>query len=373
MKAIILKPVVWNSKKYVEPSGHKATSGFAKDYGYGHEEWNNSPKNIWRGQRIFHTEATENLLEYSANGELGIIPIASHDNVQYALGIATNVLHNSEDEMELISEEINIIERSKELWTIENVRKCFRNNQNEFLEHWKQNYKWIRWRCPLEHFYWFETPISLNPKNITGKQKLTSMHGRFQAITPLIALEIIKEYLPNEHSSPSWLTTGEFDEEIYKNVPENKKTTSQKIRKKFRIQSSNAPTQNSFEYWVTGNRTVNPHHATLQAKFIKHLHKIKVRPIENKDYVDVQYTANDNLYFSEIKPTETVESKYAIRAAIGQLLEYRYTSKQDAMLEIVIGTQPKEEEINFVKSIGMIITYYDEKTDSFVSNTPQTT
>ncbi len=53
MKAIILKPIVWNSKQYIGPSGCKATSGFAKLYGYGHEEWNNSSRNIWRGQKIF--------------------------------------------------------------------------------------------------------------------------------------------------------------------------------------------------------------------------------------------------------------------------------------------------------------------------------
>ena len=373
MKAIILKPVVWNTKSYTEPSGHKATSGFAKDYGYGHEEWNNAQGNIWRGQRIFHTEATEKLLEYSANGELGIILIASYDNVQYALSIATNVFHNSKDEMILISDELNIFDRYNELWNIQNVRKCFQNNQKKFLAHWKKNYQWTRWRCPIEHYYWFKNPIPLNPKNITGKTKLTTMHGRFQAITPFIALEIIKNHIPKKHCSIAWLTSGEFDEEIYDNIPANKKISGQKLRKKYKIKSTNAPTENSFEYWVAGNRTINPHHATLQAKFIKYLHQNGINPIENQDYIDVQYTANGNLYFVEIKPTETVESKYAIRAAIGQLLEYRFLSKKNAVLEIVIGSRPQKHEIDFVNSIDIIITYYDDKSKSFNSRSPQTT
>ena len=144
MKAIILKPVVWNTKNYIEPSGHKATSGFAKDYGYGHEEWNNSPSNLWRGQRIFHTEATDKLLEYSGTSELGKTSIASHNNVQYALGIATNVVHNSKDEMILISNELNVIERGTDLWNLPSVKKCFEDNHNRFLAHWKRYYQYRR-------------------------------------------------------------------------------------------------------------------------------------------------------------------------------------------------------------------------------------
>jgi hypothetical protein len=367
MKAIILKPVVWNSKNYIKPSGHKATSGFAKKYGYGHEEWNNSPQNIWREQRVFHTEATEKLYEYSTHGNLGIIPIASYNNAQYALGIATNVINNSKDEMEIIAEELNIFERQNELWKIKNIKKCFQNDRTKFITHWKQNYQWILWRCPLEHFYWFKHPILLNPKKITGKQRVTSMHGRFQAITPLIAFEIVKKHLPEDHQSLIWLTTGEFDEEIYKNVPENKKITAQKIRKKFKVKTGNAPAEESFEYWVAGKRTVNPHHATLQAKFVNHLRKQNIKPIENQDFIDVQYLKNGKVFFSEIKPTETVESKYAIRAAIGQLLEYHFLSKKDASLEIVIGTKPKKREIEFVKSINMIITYYDKEQKTFIT------
>ena len=367
MKAIILKPVVWNSQNYIKPSGHQATSGFAKKYGYGHEEWNNSQQNIWRGQRVFHTEATEKLFKYSSTGNLCVIPIVSHQNKQYALGIATNVSNNSQEEMALISDEINIFERHKELWKIENVKKCFQDNQDKFLAHWEQHYKWIMWRCPLEHFYWFTNPILLNPKEITGKQRLTSMHGRYQAITPLVALEIVEKYLPTENQSPVWLTSGEFDEEIYKKLPASKKLTSQKIRKKFKIKSGNAPTEESFEYWVTGKRTVNPHHATLQVKFVNYLKSLKVTPIENQNYIDVQYTKNGRLYFSEIKPTVAVESKYAIRAAIGQLLEYRFASQENASLEIVIGSKPKKQEIEFVQSVNMTITYYDEKLNNFIT------
>ena len=367
MKAIILKPVVWNSNNYIEPSGHVATSGFAKNYGYGHEEWNNSPNNTWRKQKIFHTEATEKLYEYSQHGDLGIILIASYRNVQYALGLATNVSNNSKEEMKLISNELNIYQRKEELWKIQTVKKCFNNNKIKFENHWKNNFQWILWRCPLDHYTWFANPIRLNPKRITGKSKLTTMHGRFQGITPQIALEIVSNHILPEHQSCLWLASGEFDEEIFKKLPSTKKLSGQKLRKKYNIKSGNAPSNNSFEYWVKGKRTVNPHHATLQAKFIKFLKGKGVNPIENKEYIDVQYPRNNKKYMAEIKPTKTVETKYAIRAAVGQLLEYRFTSKKNAILEIVLGSKPKKEEIKFVKSIGMTITYYDKKTKTFIS------
>ena len=367
MKAIILKPVVWNSNNYIRPSGHKATSGFAKDYGYGHEEWNNSPNNTWRNQKIFHTESTDKLYEYSESGNLGIILIASYRNIQYALGLATNVSNNSKEEMKIISNELNIYQRKEELWQIQTVKNCFNNNKKKFESHWKKNYQWLLWRCPSDHYTWFENPIRLNPQRITGKSKLTTMHGKFQGITPQIALEIVSKQISPKHESCLWLANGEFDEEIFKKLPTTKKSSSQKLRKKYKIKSGNAPSNNSFEYWIEGKRTVNPHHSILQAKFVKFLKEKGINPIEDKGYIDVQYSSRKIFHISEIKPTETVETKYAIRAAIGQLLEYRFTEKKNAILEIVLGSEPKKKEIKFVKSIDMTITYYDKNTKSFIS------
>lgn len=99
MKAVILKPVMWNSNGYVQPSGYPSTSGYSKDYGYGHEEWNNARNRVWRGYKIFHTEATDKLYEYSSSGELGILMVASNGGRQYVIGISTSVYHNSTEEM----------------------------------------------------------------------------------------------------------------------------------------------------------------------------------------------------------------------------------------------------------------------------------
>lgn len=63
MKAVVLKPIMWSTNNYIYPSGSLSSSGFAKDYGYGHEEWNNSPARTWRNFKIFHTERPSRLLD----------------------------------------------------------------------------------------------------------------------------------------------------------------------------------------------------------------------------------------------------------------------------------------------------------------------
>jgi hypothetical protein len=58
--AVILKPIVWNTAGYERPRGKRVNSGFPKDHGYGHEEWNNASVTGWseagRDYRPFHTE-----------------------------------------------------------------------------------------------------------------------------------------------------------------------------------------------------------------------------------------------------------------------------------------------------------------------------
>jgi len=74
----------------------------------------------------------------------------------------------------------------------------------------------------------------------------------------------------------------------------------------------------------------------------------------------VQYTTAEGTTFCEVKPTDNVETRYAVRAAVGQLLEYRYTRHvPNAALEVVLGTRPGEPEVGFARSLGIAMTYYD--------------
>jgi len=365
MKAIVLKPIMWNTKGYVKASGYRSQSGFSRDYGYGHEEWNNNPKRIWRNYKIFHTEATDKLLEYSETGELGIITIAAHDGKQYAISIATNVFDNDEDEREIIADELNIYDDWEDIWQLDTVRPLFSNNRRRFLREWGNNYQWIRWKCPVEQYFHFESPVLLDPQNISGKERLTSMHGRFQAIYPEQAYEIIKNIVPKDHPICDWLLSSDFDDDIISN--ELKEFRKPKvIRTPKKKSGSNSPANRKYQYWVEGNRSVEPYHAKLQAKYVRFIKSQGLEYLEDSDYVDIQYQTKNRVVFAEIKPTDNVPTKYAIRMAIGQLLEYQYRLNQQAKLEIVLGSEPTPDEKKFVASLKMGLVYLSAETNEFI-------
>ena len=184
--------------------------------------------------------------------------------------------------------------------------------------------------------------------------------------TGRVNVHILDAHLPKDWTSiREWLSSGDFMQSA------KSETTSQisgsKILNRIR-RGSNAPSDRRFAYWVEGNRSVEPLHDRLQKLFVKHLKAKGISPQENVDYLDVQYTAAGATTFCEVKPTDNVETRYAIRAAIGQLLEYRYTKQiPTATLEIVLGSRPRESEIGFVKSLRIGLTYYDTAIGQFVS------
>lgn len=305
MKAIVLKPIVWNTKNYLKPSGVIHSGGFARKNGYGHEEWNNNPSQIWRGFKVFHAEKTNKLLTYSKTGELGMIFIAAHDGAQYAVGIATSIYNNSKEEMKIISDDLGFKDRWKDVWDIENVKKQFNYNKGKLKKHWKANYHWLLWKCPEDEYVSFDVPILLQPQKISGKSRLVSEHGRFQGIYPTQAIDIIKSSLPSNSPVIRWLKSSDFDESI---IPKTLKAYRKgKKNVPSRYSGSNSPAQRRYSYWVEGNRTAEPLHARLQAKYVKFLIKENTSAQENKNYVDITYSRNGARVFAEVKPTDNIE------------------------------------------------------------------
>lgn len=64
------------------------------------------------------------------------------------------------------------------------------------------------------------------------------------------------------------------------------------------------------------------------------------------------------MVFAELKPTEVVPPRFAIRVAVGQLLEHRHRLNAKAKLIVVISTKPEEDDVSFVKSLGMGLSYW---------------
>ena len=357
---------MWNDQGYQQPAGCPSTEGYSRDYGYGHEEWNGNPQWNWNGYKVFYTNSTDNLLKAARTGNLGMVMIASHHSTAYALGVATNVYANDDVvEKKSIVNTVGVENESNQVWKLATVQSAFNNKQESFLNHWSKHLDSIPWKCPLDHYYWFPKPVPLNPERITGKKNLSMRHSKFTTVSPEVLLDIIDDDLPKSHTAiRKWLSFGDFVQ------PEGSNSLSHESGKKKRRRcqnNSSAPTDKRIQYWVEGKRSAEPLHSRLQTKFIYYLKNKGIRPHENCNFIDVQYKLNGKTIFAEIKPTDNVETRYAIRAAIGQLLEYRHFNNKKAQLEIVIGKKPKPSEITFVKSIDIIVTYYDAEQKFFIT------
>lgn len=130
----------------------------------------------------------------------------------------------------------------------------------------------------------------------------------------------------------------------------------------------NRPTDKTYSYRIVGKVLVEPKHSQLQERYIAYLREHGFEPRENENYVDVIYERDGQDIFVEIKPTDNLQSKYAIRFAVGQLLEYRFKHNLNALLEIVLSVRPSDPlEADFVRHLGLKLTYFDSNLDTFVS------
>ena len=365
-KFCILKPITWNNNGYEAPCGARSTGkNFVSKYGYGHEEWNNHPSMQYDGRAYFHSEAKGTLLE-EAHENMCILLIASHNGTSYIVGVGAQVTANSSDDMSVIAKILNVYDRWQEVWTLPIVQKKFNGNENKFLTHWKENYEWIRWSCPKTLYHWFSTPVPIVTSKVTDKQRVVAMFGSYQLISPSVALDLLDGALPPTHPILSWLGEGEFLDGTIPPSKTQKKNYSNFVNQNKARNGSNRPSDTSYTYWIEGNRTVNPKHATLQAAFVLYLESQGITCEQNTpDYIDLMYKYKKKLVITEVKPAKSVGTKYAIRSAIGQLLEYRHTIKQpSAVLHIVLDEKPKKNEIEFVQSLGFILSY-KEKSNKF--------
>jgi len=318
------------------------------------------------GRAYFHSEAKEALAK-KAQGNMCIILIAAHGAKNYIVGVAAGVTSNKKEDMPSIAKTLNIYEKWSQIWAIPLVQEKFSGNKPDFIEHWKEHHQWVMWSCPASLFHWFSEPILFNPNKVTNKQRVTAMYSGWQYIDPAIALDLLDDALPARHPIFDWLVDGDFESGT--SIPNNPQTEKYSKKKKNSKRSgSNRPTEMLYEYWVEGKRTCHPRHTTLQNAFILHLESQGISYAQNTtEYIDIIYTYQDKLVITEIKPAESVGTKYAIRTAIGQLLEYRHTMQEpSALLHIVLDEKPKDNEIEFVRSLGFALSY-KESAGNFVT------
>jgi hypothetical protein len=363
-KMVVLKPVVWNDQGYRWPAGRIAASGYTRDSGYGHEEWNGRDDWVWKGWKIFHTEAKGEMHRYAEDGRLGIIMTAMNEGRFFAVGVGCNVFENDDEESAAIAEALNLPGYADRMWDVDSIRIAMKTRA-AFDLHWL-GHTHIAWRCPMTHYAWFDDPLPINPNLLIPRdpprQAIVKMHGSYQAIRPDQALSIVRQVLPDDHSVIGWLSTNDFDEVHNRSVRDAPSPKASGGR-------SSSTTSDPYKRYMQENEIlVSPLHAKLQSAFVAHLAKRRTSNVkENVDRVDLRYRdPSRGEVLVEVKPTQPETVRYAIRTAMGQLLDYRQRAPVRHALLIVIDDEPTSEDTQLALSNGFGVAWRSDRSFKYV-------
>jgi hypothetical protein len=355
--AVAVKPLLWSLNGYDGPSSPQVAGGFVSKHGFGGEEWNGRSNRIWKEQRVFHTETKEKLDLYAKHGHLGLLMIAMHEDVQYLVGVACGVRLNKEDDLALIAKQSAFKSTLNELWNANSVRARYASFA-ALKKDFPAGFDAPRWRCPRDYFHWFDEPIPL-PKDPLGfgKKVLAKMHNNYQSIRPEHALKLLDGHLPPESLVSQWFIEGEFDDAF---LPRSmRKLAGQSPAERANNFGAPAAKDPYMRYIQAKEIRVTPEHHLLEKAFLAFLVTLKATAIiQNKNAIDVSFDLKTRGHvIAELKPAEAGQTKYPIRFAVGQVLEYRHFQTPDAHPLIVLGAKPKPEEIKFCKSLGISVAW----------------
>lgn len=213
MALFMLKPLYWNTRNYQGPSGVKAApQSYPGMYGYGHEEWNNSPRMKFRengqGWHVFHTESIKDAPVNKNKGQIFVFMTAAHDGVEQLVGVAGNAayLGDNDDKAERnrMVKLLDLADLWHEAWELPRVRKCYDDDKAALGRQYRRELHWLpNWICPDDFFWWPEQPITLDPKKITGKQSLPKMFSAYMPINLGMA-EKIMSMVPAAQRRAQW-------------------------------------------------------------------------------------------------------------------------------------------------------------------------
>lgn len=131
--------------------------------------------------------------------------------------------------------------------------------------------------------------------------------------------------------------------------------------------SPGAPSSEVIRYIEKHELTVTPRHHDLQTRFEAHLKSTTAKEVRpNLNSVDLRYRdAAIGPLLVEVKPCEAGNARYAIRTAIGQLLDYRQDEPNDTRLLIVVEVEPAARDCLLATSNGVGIAYPEADTFRF--------
>ena len=114
-------------------------------------------------------------------------------------------------------------------------------------------------------------------------------------------------------------------------------------------------------------------HNLLEKSFKTYLEGIKALNIiqDDDDFIDFQFKFNNQKFVCELKPSENQnEIKYAIRDAVGQILQYSYERKSTKRI-IVFQAKPDNKNksfLDYLEKEHKIYYLYEEKKGKFFGN-----
>ncbi len=191
------------------PAGRLA-KGFPEESGFGHEEWNNSPRlRYTKGgtpMRAFHTEAVWNYDEDEAIGNVIVLMYASYERVQVLVGAAARArcLMHREPERLALSKRLQIATLNASAWKQPTVRAAFHEDRSAFDARWESEHTWIpNWTCPSEYFFQPHAPVALDPMRIRNTSKLLTMFGKYTKLDVAEGLRVMLS-VPHSDRDSNW-------------------------------------------------------------------------------------------------------------------------------------------------------------------------
>ncbi len=209
MTRFVLKPVLWNGAGYGRPGGHRATSGYPSETGYGHEEWNNADAMAFaEGGSRFRAFHTERIGELTPEDDCVVLMYASHDGLQQLVGVAGQATYLAQDESRpertRLVAKLRLDRLAAEAWAVDLVRARYGGDRAAFRADWSKDLHWIpNWRCPEETFLWLDQPVSLDARRLRGTTKLLTMFGRHTELTAKEAAAFL-DRVPEPSRHPAW-------------------------------------------------------------------------------------------------------------------------------------------------------------------------
>lgn len=166
--------------------------------------------------------------------------------------------------------------------------------------------------------------------------------------------------------TPWWRPTQESSAEVRKFVKRTSRlldglpsVNAKPLKIKPGRNSSSAAKDAYWRYVQAYETRVLPRHSDLQECFERFLLTVSATELQpNIASVDLRYhDAYKGAVLAEIKPCERANARYAIRTAIGQLLDYQQHEKMETSCLIVLEVKPKDDDRLLATSNGFGVAY----------------